>query len=72
MTILDKIIFVSDFVEPSRQHMNKDDIREIAFKSIDKAVFLVAYHKLLYLVQKKVSIHPNLLDCYNYYNKIVK
>lgn len=72
MTMLDKIIFVADFIEPGRKHMNKDEVREVAFKSLDKGVFLVAYYKLLYLLQQKRSIYTSLLDCYNFYIKIVK
>ena len=67
MSPLEKIIFISDFIEPERRHAERDSIHDLAYTSLDKAVFQVAYQKLKYLLAKQEAVFPKLLDCYNFY-----
>ena len=40
MSLLEKIIFVADAGEPGREYEGSDEIREMAFKDIDKACLM--------------------------------
>ena len=70
MSDLQKIIFVADFLEPLRVIQHRDFFESLAVSSLDKAVFEVALAKLKWLLTSKLSIHPNLFDCYNFYCKL--
>ncbi len=39
MSTLEKIIFISDYIEPNRPYEACREVREIAFKDLDRAVF---------------------------------
>ncbi|MDF2800610.1 MAG: nicotinate-nucleotide adenylyltransferase [Anaerocolumna sp.] len=52
MSLLEKIIFVADYIEPNRSDKyipNLNDIRSLAFIDLDKAVYLIADNVVNYL-----------------------
>lgn len=61
MQTLDKIVFVADLIEPSRDFPDVDRLREVAYQSLDQAVLLAADRTLQYLVLKGRLIAPDLL-----------
>ena len=67
MTLLAKILFVADYIEPGRSFENRELLYKLAFESLDGCVAEIAVSKLTQLIMKKVPIHPLLLDCYNSY-----
>ena len=67
MSLLAKIIFVSDYIEPGRSYIQDSALKDLAFVDLNKAVFEVAQKKLHYLVTKKQKIHHYLFECYNFY-----
>lgn len=70
MNLLEKIIFVADYIEPSRKPIpNLDEIRSIAFKDLDKAVFEILENTLLYLGTGSKAIDPLTKQTYDFYNK---
>ena len=70
MTLLEKIIFTADYIEPGRKDVeNLDKIREISFKNLDKAVYLILKNTIKYLNSWKGEIDKPTLDAYNYYKK---
>jgi len=58
MTLLDKILFVADGIEPSRAGNDAQEAREIAKYSLDKAVALVMITIKSYYLKGK-PMHPN-------------
>lgn len=72
-SLVQKIIFVADYIEPERDFSGVDTARQIAEESIDEAVFYELTHTLKYLLKKEVLIYPRTLANYNawiqYYNK---
>lgn len=73
MSLLEKIIFVADYIEPNRlseQISELDQIRKLAFSDIDKAVLRIVENTLRYLKGKEATIDTLTIDTYNYYNKI--
>ena len=68
MTDLEKIIYVADFVEPGRTFVQADEIRGLAFQTLDQAVAAVAQSTIVYLANKKTPIYSKSISCYNCYS----
>ena len=67
MSILEKIIFVADFIEPGRDIPQVEKISIIAQESLDKAVALIAAEKIKWVVHNLRPIHPKTIETYNFY-----
>jgi len=68
MTELEKIIFVSDYIEKiTRKEQEMIETRNIAFKNLDQAVVKVLENTILYLKQNKKKIYYLTDETYNYY-----
>lgn len=65
MSLLDKIIYVADYIEPSRNFPGVEEAREIALRNLDNAVAYETKHTLLHLVSKEVPIYPRTIETYN-------
>ena len=72
MSMLEKIIFVADYIEPSRfKASNLAEIRKIAFEDIDKTVFIILKDTIDYLTKKKSPIDSTSIETYDYYKKLM-
>lgn len=72
MNLLDKIIFVSDYIEPNRDKApNLKEIRALAFEQIDQAVLKILHDTIYYLNQKRGSVDYKTHDTYEYYKKLL-
>lgn len=69
MSLLEKIIFIADIIEPSREFKGVNKIRESAKESLNKSIVLTCESILNYNINKKSLIHPNTLLTRNYYLK---
>lgn len=70
MSLLDKILFVSDYIEPSRYQMeNLNEIRKVAFEDLNKAVFLIAENTIKYLEGKGDPIDPKVYETFSFYKE---
>ena len=68
MSLLDKIIYVADFIEPNRDKVpSLNEIRKTAFEDIDKGMLMIMRSTLQYLKQLEADIDPMTIDAYNYY-----
>lgn len=71
MTILEKIIYISDFIEPLRRFRDRvEDIRKLAYTNIDKAIVESAERSLSHLQNTGKFIHSNTLKTLEYYKKL--
>ncbi|MBF0710720.1 MULTISPECIES: bis(5'-nucleosyl)-tetraphosphatase (symmetrical) YqeK [unclassified Gemella] len=68
MSLLEKIIFIADYIEPERKHPHLKEVTEVARYDLDEAVRLAAKYTLVFLIDNDERIYPSLLKCYNYYN----
>ncbi len=64
MTLLDKIIYVADMIEPSRDFDGVDDIRIHANDDIDKAYMLCLKQSIDFNKKKGKPIHPDTVIAY--------
>lgn len=59
MTLLEKIVFIADYIEPNREYFDGlDEVRELAYKDIDKAVLTSLENTINYNILKNRIIHP--------------
>ena len=71
MTLLEKIIFVADYIEPLREHDSElSRVRQIAFVDIDECLLLILQHTLSYLKSSHKEIDPKTEETYKYYIKV--
>lgn len=70
MSLLEKIIFSADYIEPNRKKiLGIDEIRAIIFDDLDEAINLILENTLIHLKKKNMYIDSNSLDAYNFYKK---
>ena len=73
MTLLEKIVFIADYIEPYRNKAaNLDDIRHMAFTDIDMAAYVILDDTLLYIRKTGRNIDTQTVDTYDYYKGIIK
>lgn len=71
MSLLEKIIFVADYIEPYRRPLPRiDTIRETAYTDLDQGVFLVAENVLRYLEDTGAKIDLLTVETYKYYKDL--
>ncbi|WP_167956586.1 bis(5'-nucleosyl)-tetraphosphatase (symmetrical) YqeK [Anaerosporobacter faecicola] len=72
MTILEKIVFLSDYIEPSRKLIpGLVEIRKLAFEDLDLAVYTTLHNTLNYLKSNEQTIDNTTYTAYNYYKELV-
>lgn len=72
MNLLDKILFVADYIEPNRDKApNLPEIRQLAFVSIDEAVLKILYDTLHFLNRKRGAIDDMTQKTYTYYQELL-
>jgi predicted HD superfamily hydrolase involved in NAD metabolism len=67
MTLLDKIIFIADMIEPNRTGNDADKARKLAEKDLDKALVPAMRMKTYYLKGK--PMHPNSVKMLKKYKR---
>ncbi|HEL2278738.1 TPA: bis(5'-nucleosyl)-tetraphosphatase (symmetrical) YqeK [Streptococcus suis] len=72
MTLLDKVLYVADYIEPNRDFPGVDEARRIARESLDKAVAYETAQTISYLAKKGIPIYPQTLETYNGYVSVLK
>lgn len=71
MSLLQKIIFISDYVEPFRDKIdNIDSLRKLAYNNIDKCVYEITNQTLKFLKETNRNIHINTYKTLEYYKNI--
>ena len=70
MSLLEKIIFVADYIEPGRKNApNLGEIRKLAFQDIDRALLRILDDTLSYLSGSAGDIDPMTEKTRNYYHE---
>lgn len=68
MSMLEKIIYVADYIEPGRKHApNLPEVRKLAFRDIDAALLQILNDILKYLNDGDNTIDPMTQETYDYY-----
>lgn len=69
MSLLEKIIYLADIIEPGRTFKDVDMIRELAYKDIDAAMVLALKDVMDYVKCKGLALHPKSIEAYEYLKK---
>ena len=70
MTLLEKIIYISDYIEPMRSKAsNLEEVRKMAFVDLDDTLFKILSDTLVYLQNSSKKMDPMTMQTYNYYKE---
>ena len=68
MTLLEKIVFIADYIEPGRKRAaNLNELRKLAFSDLDAALMQILGNTLDYLRKSDYSIDPHTEETWKYY-----
>lgn len=65
MNLLEKIVYVADFISADRTYEGVENIRKIAEKSLEEAVFEGIYFTINDLVINKKAVHKDTFEAFN-------
>lgn len=65
MSLLEKIIFIADFIGDERDYDGVDIMRKKAFECLEDAMLFGLQFTITDLTRRKLQIHSNAFFCYN-------
>ena len=65
MSIMAKIIYIADMIEPGRSFEGLEEIRTETFKNLDRGVYLGITHSIKFLLSKNLLIDENTIKARN-------
>ncbi|PAE21889.1 phosphohydrolase [Bacillus sp. 7504-2] len=65
MSILEKIIYLADYIEPGRQFPEVEEVRELANKDLQLALIKAVQNMISFLMNKNQPIFPDTFHTYN-------
>ncbi len=65
MSLLEKIVFIADFIGEERDYNGVEIMREKALKSLDEAIVEGLSFTIKDLTDREALIHPDTIDAYN-------
>lgn len=69
MSLLEKIIFTADYIEPTRRGLKgMDEVRSLAFTDLDQCICRISRNTLDYLHKIKAPVDQRTQDTYDYYS----
>jgi predicted HD superfamily hydrolase involved in NAD metabolism len=69
MNLLEKIIYLADYIEPGRHFPGVEEVREMAKENLDKAVIMAIKNTIIFLMKKNQTVYP---DTFYTYNDLIK
>lgn len=66
MSLLEKIIYIADYIEPSRNFQGVDELRRAAFQDLDKALIKAFDNTIKFVVERGQLLHINTIEGRNY------
>ena len=73
MTLLEKIIFIADYIEEGRKKFDTlDEARKLAYEDINKAMAFILKNTIEYVKEKNKPLHPLSVQALEYYKKYLE
>ncbi len=66
MNLLEKIIYIADYIEPLRAFEGIENMRKIAFEDLDRCIVYCSESTIDFILKKGVLLHRNTVDTRNY------
>ncbi len=65
MTLLEKIIWLADYIEPTRSMQGVDQVRKLAYEDLDSALYLAMRKSVEHVAERNGTSHPASLEALN-------
>lgn len=65
MTLLEKIVYVADFISADRDYPDVGTVRKLAESSLEEAILYTSRYTVNKLASNNMPIHPATVECYN-------
>ena len=65
MSVLEKVIYVADFISADRDYPEVEDVRAAANESLEKAMMLGLEFCIQEIAKRRKILHPDSVDAYN-------
>ncbi|MBI0576419.1 bis(5'-nucleosyl)-tetraphosphatase (symmetrical) YqeK [Neobacillus cucumis] len=65
MSLLEKVIYLADYIEPGRHFPGVEEVREMAKENLDKALIKSIQNTISFLLKKNQPIYPETFQTYN-------
>ena len=72
MSTLEKIIYLADYTEPTRDFEGVDKLRELSFEDLDRAMALGLEMSIEDLTERGKPIFHDTMDAYNWYKNLTE
>ncbi len=66
MTLLEKIIYLADIIEPGRNFPETEALRALAYKDLNGAMLKGLGHVMNFVKAKGLTLHPNSIEAYKF------
>ena len=65
MSTLEKIIYLADMIEETRDFCGINIIREAARNSLDEGMYMALTRTIAYTMERRLMVHPDSIEAYN-------
>ncbi|MBH0229942.1 bis(5'-nucleosyl)-tetraphosphatase (symmetrical) YqeK [Halobacillus yeomjeoni] len=65
MGVLDKVVFLADYIEPGRSFPGVDEVRSTAEADLDRACAMALKNTITFLISKERTVYPDTFHAYN-------
>ncbi len=66
MTLLEKIIYIADYIEPARQLDGIEEMRKVAYNDLDRCIVICSDSTIAFILKKGALLHPKTVETRNY------
>ena len=72
MTMLEKILYLADYTDPTRDFEGVEELRALSFEDTDRAMALGLEMSIENLNERGKQIFHDTMDAYNWYKNLTK
>ncbi|MEC0707591.1 bis(5'-nucleosyl)-tetraphosphatase (symmetrical) YqeK [Bacillus haynesii] len=65
MTLLEKVIYVADYIEPGRRFPGVEEVRTLAEEDLDSALIQALKNTIIFLISKNQAVYLETVATYN-------
>ncbi|MCY6484276.1 bis(5'-nucleosyl)-tetraphosphatase (symmetrical) YqeK [Clostridium aestuarii] len=66
MTLLDKIIYIADYIEPLRSFPGVERVRKVTYENLNEGLIMCFDNTIKYVVDKGELLHNDTIEARNY------
>lgn len=66
MNLLEKIVFIADLIEPSRDFQGVEEIRKLAYEDLDESIILALDKNIKFVIKKGNLLHLDTIRARNH------